>query len=186
MRLSATPEQAQDVLKHASLLFSESDINAALDSMAEQISQDLARRNPLILCVMNGAVMTMGALLARLSFPLQCDYLHATRYQGQLRGGELSWRAKPDWELSGRHILVIDDILDSGLTLAAVTVWLKEQGAASIHHAVLVDKPKSREPGGLAHASYTGLCAGGEYLFGFGMDYKEYWRNLPAIYAAQE
>jgi len=118
-------------------------------------------------------------------FPLQADYVHASRYQGAITGSELNWLAKPRLPLTGRHVLVVDDILDTGLTLAAIVAWCREQGAMSVRTAVLCEKPDARQPGGLAKADYTGLEIPNRYVFGFGLDYKEHLRNAPGIFAVK-
>ena len=117
-----TPEEVRQVLAEAELLHPASAVEAALDRMAAAITSRLGDRNPLLLGVMVGGVVPLGCLLPRLPFPLQVDYLHATRYRGDVRGGTLDWRAKPTTSLEGRVVLVVDDILDEGLTLTDILV----------------------------------------------------------------
>ena len=130
---------------------------------------------------MGGAVVFAGNLLPRLAFPLEFDFLHVTRYDDSTRGGQLQWRVSPDAKLPGRCVLVLDDVLDEGITLAAIAVHLLEQGAAACYTAVLVDKDLGR-PKPIS-ADFVGLTLPNRYLFGFGMDVEGAWRNLPAIYA---
>ncbi len=183
--MSITPQQAYSVYQQAECLYSADAVAAALDRMALEITASLDGRNPLVLCVMTGAVVTAGHLLTRLNFPLQLDYLHATRYDAQTSGGEIRWLARPVSSLSGRTILVVDDILDEGHTLAAIVDYCRDQGAAEVQLAALVEKKHLRKAPGLA-ADFVGLEVEDRYVFGFGMDYKGYLRNLPGIYAAQE
>lgn len=178
-----TPEEAAAALSQAECLYDQIQIELALDRMAVKISDDLARANPITLCVMNGGLIMAGHLLTRLNFPLQVDYLHVTRYRSQLRGGVLVWNREPELSLEGRAVLVIDDILDEGHTLAAVLEYCRSKGAERVAAAVLVDKRHARKHPG-AHADYLGLHVDDRYVFGFGMDYRGYLRNLPAIYAA--
>ncbi|MBI2379912.1 MAG: hypoxanthine-guanine phosphoribosyltransferase [Gammaproteobacteria bacterium] len=173
------------VLAEAECLADEARVLAAIDAMGHVIAQDLRELNPLVLTVMTGALIPAGLLLARLHFPLQMDYVHASRYGGATIGSELRWLAKPRTPLAGRHVLLIDDILDTGLTLAAIIAWCREQGAASVRTAVLCEKPDARQPGGLAKADYVGLTIPNRYVFGYGLDYQEYWRNAPGIYAVK-
>ena len=132
---------------------------------------------------MTGGLVISGKLLPRLNFPLQIDYLHATRYREQLAGSELHWIRHPSVPLQGRHLLILDDILDEGETLAQVVAYCEAEGAASVRTAVLVDKQHDRRSDLLAMADFTGLFADDRYLFGYGMDYKGYWRNAPGIFA---
>jgi hypoxanthine phosphoribosyltransferase len=182
----ATAQQAWDVFNNADLLFDEAQIAAAIDTMAASITHDLADKNPLVICVMNGGLILTSEITQRLRFPLQMDYLQATRYQGDVRGiDQVEWLARPGHSLNGRHVLIIDDILDEGLTLIEIQNYCHTQGAASVHTAVLLKKRHERchEQ---ARADYTGLEVGDRYVFGFGMDYKHFLRNLPAIYAVRE
>src|SRR5665213_3309308 len=110
----------QDVLDKAECLYGLDEIEKALDKMAEAITEKLSDQKPLILCVMIGALIPTGHLLTRLGFPLEVDYIHATRYRGTTRGGDLHWLVEPRQSLKGRTVLIIDDIMDGGLTLAAI------------------------------------------------------------------
>lgn len=171
-----------EVLERSTLLFSIAEINQALDKMADAIHQRLADKNPVLLCVMIGGLVPVGNLLPRLNFPLEIDYIHATRYQGAMRGGDLNWIVKPRIDLRGRTVLVVDDILDGGITLNEILKELATMGAAEVYSAVLVDKYQKRVPNGLQQADFVGLQVDDHYVFGYGMDYKEYLRNAPGIY----
>ena len=177
------PEKIKEVYARASCLHTQADVEAALDNMAKEIHDKLENSNPVLLCVMVGALVPAGHLLTRLDFPLEVDYVHATRYQSGLRGGELAWRAEPKTPLKGRTVIVLDDVLDAGITLAAVVAYCKAQQANAVYTAVLVDKQRQRAPGGLAQADFTGITTADRYIVGYGLDYKEYLRNAPGIYA---
>lgn len=178
--------EVQRVRDEADCLVAPEAVNAAVDRMAAEITQRLGGKNPLVYCVMNGGLMTAGALLSRLDFPLEVDYLHATRYGQRLQGAVLDWRVRPSRELKGRQVLVVDDILDEGHTLAAIVDQLRAEGAAEVLSAVLVDKDHGRKATPGMRADFTGLVVEDRYIFGCGMDYKGYWRNLPAIYALRD
>lgn len=182
--MSITAEQARAAYARADQLFSKDQVEQALDRMAAAIHTELADRDPIVLCVMTGGLIPTGHLLTRLDFPLHIDYLHATRYRGTNRGGELHWITRPSLPLAGRTLLVVDDILDEGLTLAAILAYLREQGAASVYSAVLVEKRHERRTPGIT-ADFVGIEVEDRYVFGCGMDYHGYHRNLPGIYAAQ-
>ncbi|MCR9191900.1 MAG: hypoxanthine-guanine phosphoribosyltransferase [Gammaproteobacteria bacterium] len=175
-------EQINGVFERSTQLFSMAEIDSALDNMAEAIGERLSDKNPVIICVMIGGLVPMGNLLLRLKFPLEVDYVHATRYQGAMSGGALDWIVKPRTDLQGRTVLVVDDILDGGVTLAAIMSEIEAMGATAVHSAVLVDKYEKRLPEGLQQADFVGLKVDDHYVFGYGMDYQEYLRNAPGIY----
>ncbi|RMH20233.1 MAG: hypoxanthine-guanine phosphoribosyltransferase [Gammaproteobacteria bacterium] len=174
----------QDVLKNSDQLFSDQDVEHALDRMAKQMNDRLQDSLPLFLCVLNGAVIPMGRLLCRLDFPLETDYIHATRYRGETEGAELHWKAYPSTSLKDRTVVLVDDIFDEGLTLKALVEHCYKEGAEQVLTAVLVNKLHDRKAE--LQMDFVGLEAEDRYLFGCGMDYREYWRNAPGIYAIRE
>ena len=180
-----TPEQALATLRDAELLCAPEQIQTALDQLAAAITARLERANPLVLMVMNGAFIPGAELLLRLPFPLQVGYLHATRYRSGVRGGAVDWVAPPRPAVTGRTVLVVDDIYDEGDTLKAILDEVRREGAAAVYSAVLVNKRHERKASGLT-VDFIGLEVPDRYIFGYGMDYKEYWRQLPAIYAIRD
>ena len=158
-------------------------VEAALERLAEEITARLAEANPLIYVVMNGGLVLAGRLLPRLPFPLELAYLHATRYGHALQGTLLDWKVRPTQDLRGRNVLVLDDILDEGHTLAAIVDYLGKEGAREVLSAVLVHKVHERKAHPGMRANFTGLDLPDRFLFGCGMDYLGYWRNAPGIYA---
>lgn len=183
--MTISAQQARAAFEAADLIFSKDQIDAALDRMAAAMTARLGDSDPLMLCVMTGGMIPATELLLRLTFPLRIDYLHATRYQGATSGGELAWIAQPRESLQDQVVVVIDDILDEGRTLAAILEECKRAGAREVYSAVLVEKDHDRKQGVLA-ADFTGLVVPDRYVFGYGMDYKGYLRNLPGIYAVKE
>lgn len=160
-------------------------VEAALGRMAADISARLRDSNPLVYTVMNGGLILAGQLIPRLDFPLETAYLHATRYGLATRGTLLDWRVRPTQDLRNRSVLVLDDILDEGHTLAAIIEHLREEGAREVLSAVLVHKLHERKAYPGMRADFTGLDIADRFLFGCGMDYKGYWRNAPGIYAVK-
>jgi hypoxanthine phosphoribosyltransferase len=177
-------ESAWELIRRGELLYGRAELEQALDRLASQISDALADRFPVTLCVMGGAVVFAGQLLPRLGFPLEFDYLHATRYRDGTRGGEIEWNMLPRKSLVGREVLLLDDILDEGHTLAAARVKLMELGATRVHIAVLADKRLGRDKP--IQADFVGVSLPDRYVFGMGMDAYGLWRNLPGIYALKE
>lgn len=182
-------QEASQVLAQAECVYSAAQVEQALLQLAEQINAQLTpytEQQPVLLMpVMNGGLVLCGQLMTRLSFPLQVDYLHATRYRDKTRGSDLQWKASPQQSLQGRTLLVVDDILDEGYTLQAVLEYCRAQGAAQVYSVVLVEKNHPRARADIK-ADFTGLMVEDRYVFGFGMDYKGYHRNLNGIYAVAE
>lgn len=176
------PSKIKEVYKQASCLFTTKEVEAALDRLAINITSELKEKNPVLLCVMIGGLVPMGNLLPRLDFPLEIDYIHATRYRGGISGGELIWKVKPSVDLKDRTVLVVDDILDGGVTLASIIDFVNGEEAKEIYTAVLVDKHHKRVENGLRNADFVGLEVDDHYIFGYGMDYNEYLRNAPGIF----
>jgi hypoxanthine phosphoribosyltransferase len=183
--MSADLEHIRQVMREADCLHSEADVEAAIARVGAQINAELADRNPVVFCVMNGGLIFSGKLLTHLTFPLEASYLHATRYRNTTSGGDLFWKAKPEVSFIDRDVLIIDDILDEGHTLSAIIDFCKHAGAAAVHTAVLVDKQHVRKASPGLEATYTGLTCIDRYVFGYGMDYKGYWRNAAGIYAVK-
>jgi hypoxanthine phosphoribosyltransferase len=113
------------------------------------------------------------------------DYVHATRYGHETNGTNLNWTVRPQLELKGRTVLLLDDILDEGVTLAAIADYCRQQGAADVFMAALVEKLHLRKVTPGMKADFTGIEVGDRFLFGYGLDYKGYWRNAPGIYAVK-
>jgi len=175
-------ENVRGVLETAEQLYSQQDVEQALDRLAAEIKQAMGDKDPLLLCVMTGGLVPASELFIRLKFPVQLDYLHATRYQGTTGGSELKWITAPSQSLRDRTVLVVDDILDEGLTLAAILQYCREQGAKEVYSVVLVEKIHDRRESNL-QADFVGLRVEDRYVFGYGMDYHGYLRNVRGIYA---
>lgn len=179
-----SPETARSVLAEADMIYTPDQVTAAISRLAREISAALKGRDPLVLPVMKGGMIPAGWLLPQLHFPLQIDYLHATRYRDGTAGGELAWTHKPDAALHGRVVLLIDDIYDEGVTLANVIAWCRQQGAQEVHAAVLFAKQHDRNHGQM-WPDFVGLDVPDRYVFGAGMDYHGYLRNVPGVFAVK-
>ena len=177
-------DEANRVLAQAEMIRSAEDVSLAIERIASGITAELGQCRPVVLMVMRGAVFLAGQLLPRLAFPLEFDYLHATRYQGTTGGATIVWKVAPPESVRGRCVLVLDDILDEGHTLAAILESLGRAGAAEVRVAVLCEKHTGREKP--VRADFVGFEVPDRYVFGCGMDVEGAWRNLPAIYALGE
>jgi hypoxanthine phosphoribosyltransferase len=178
-------DELKQIQARSRCLHTEAEVESAIDAMAERIAAKLEHSNPILLCVMNGGLIITGKLASRLQFPLQIDYLHATRYREQTSGQDLQWKSYPAQALAGRVVLLIDDILDEGVTLEKIVSYCREQGAEAVYTAALLDKQHDRKATDLT-ADFTGLKVEDFYLYGYGMDYKGYLRNAAGIFAIAE
>jgi len=177
-------QRARDLLAAAELIHSAETVAAAVSRVAGEITEVLGETNPLLLCVMSGGVPFAGQLMTQLLFPLDFDYMHVTRYGQDTAGGALSWRTAPWTSVKGRTVLVLDDILDEGLTLAAIVERMMELGAKACYTAVATDKLNGKAKP--IKADFVALTVPDRFVFGYGMDVRGQWRNLPAIYAMKE
>ena len=177
-------EEAKRILDTAELIYSADVVSDTVRRMAVDITVALSDRYPLVLSVMGGAVVFTGQLLPLLRFPLDFDYIHVSRYHNNTSGGQIEWKVVPRENIRGRVVLVLDDILDEGVTLAAIRERIMESGATAFYSAVLADKDIGRSKP--ISADFVGVTLPNRYVFGFGMDVHGAWRNLPAIYAMKD
>ena len=182
--MTDAPQEVVTARRRAELIVDAETVTRAIDRTAVRLTVALQQADPLVLCVMNGALIYCGRLLGRLHFPLELAYVHVVRYGEYTRGGALNWVVEPRQNISGRQVLIVDDVLDEGTTLEAVREWALASGAARVWTTVLVRKNTPRNEA--VDIDFVGLRCPDRYLFGCGMDYRSYWRNLPAVYALPE
>ena len=194
--MTEPPPSVLAARRQAELLFTSAEIVKAIDQLSVRLTVLLAESNPLLVCVMNGALPFTAALMQRLHFPLQVTYVDVGRYGDKTEGGALTWHNKPLADLRDRHVVLVDDILDRGVTIEALRDWAVAGGAAEVTVAVLLDKCASSQPGSNSEsqpasqpergADFAALKCPDRYVFGWGMDFEDYWRNLPDIYALRQ
>ncbi len=174
-------QNPQSLLDQAQLIHSSEAVIEAISRLSKSIYQQLENACPIVICVMGGGVVFAGQLLTKLEFPLELDYVHASRYQNKTVGNALVWQSLPKLDLNNRTVLLLDDILDEGITLLAIKEKCLLLGAKDVYSAVLIEKklPHSKP----IKADFVGLEVPNRYVFGCGMDAYGWWRNLPAIYA---
>jgi len=177
-------ERARALLANATQIVDPTEVADAVRRVADQLNArfnaDGASEFPLVLGVMGGAVVFTGTLLPQLAFPLDFDYIHVSRYGDDDRGGEIVWKVIPRQNVVGRTIIVVDDILDEGETLAHVKQRLLDMGAAEVMVVVFADKDLGRAKP--IQADLIGLTLPNKFVVGFGMDVYGYWRNLPGLW----
>jgi len=174
----------EDIVKRSTLLHAPEEIRCAIAAMAQKLTAHYGASYPVILCVMNGGVVITGQILPLLNFPCELDYIHATRYQGEMTGERVRWLVQPQVSLVGRDVIILDDIYDVGITLNEIIAYCEERGARSVKTAVLVNKQHNRKAG--QGADFVGLECPDKFLFGYGMDYRGYLRNAAGIFAVEE
>ena len=177
-------KQAWAFLENSDVVAGAEEVQAAVRRVASEIEARLSNAFPMVLPVMGGAVFFAGQLLPHLRFPMDFDYIHASRYGGATRGAGVDWKVSPPGLVQGRTVLVLDDILDHGETMNAIRTRLLELGAKDFCCAVLVEKRLNmKKP---IAADFVGLTIPDRFVFGCGMDAKGYWRNLPEIRAMRD
>jgi hypoxanthine phosphoribosyltransferase len=177
-------QEALRLLDEAEMVCDAGRVQREVARLAAEIGAALRGEFPVVLSVMGGAAIFTGQLLPQLDFPLEFGAIEVTRYNNDIQGREITWRLAPRDNVRGRTVLVIDDILDEGITLAAIRKKLLEMGAIKVYSAVFADKAIGREKP--VRADFVGVTVPNRYVFGFGMDAYGLWRNLPAIYALKD
>lgn len=172
------------VAGRAECLVTGEEMDRILDRLAGEVTHALRGKDPVVLCIMTGGIIAAGQLLPRLDFPLRLEYAHLTRYLGATSGGELEWRHRPSEAVRGEHVLIVDDILDEGITLHALREACEADGAASVKTLVLVEKERPRAVP--CTADFVGVRLPNRYLYGYGLDYRHYFRNARGVYAVAD
>lgn len=169
----------------AERIASPEEVAAAFDRLAEDIATRLAGREPVLVAVLEGGRMPAAEISRRLTIPHVNDALRVGRYGNGAKGGQLRWHALPETPLHGRAVVVIDDILDEGITLAGVARHCREAGAGEVLTCVLTEKDLPERAAEL-EPDFRGFLVPDRYIVGCGMDYQGRWRELPGLYALEE
>jgi hypoxanthine phosphoribosyltransferase len=172
-----------DLPAGARRIFSAEEIATAIRRMAREISDDLRESNPIVMPIMMGGAFTAYRLCEEFRFAYEMDTVRVARYWPH-SAGEPHWYARPCLELAGRHVLLVDDVLDRGITLHAVEHELRRMQTSGVSTAVLVRKSVDAKINRPA-VDYVGVDAPDHFLFGCGMDFDGRWRGLPALYAVE-
>ena len=182
--MSAREHPLADVLPHAECLHESAELAVAITRIGAGITETLRGERAVFLTVMNGGLFFAAPLALAIEADLEFDYVHASRYRGDTVGRDVEWVHRPQVNLEGRTVILVDDILDEGYTLSALRDWCAAKGARRVLIAVLCVKRHARRVPGLA-ADFVGVEVPDRYVFGYGLDYYGQGRNLPAIYAVQ-
>jgi hypoxanthine phosphoribosyltransferase len=162
------------------ILLSEEQIKKRVADIGREISLDYQGRKPLLVSVLKGSVVFMADLMREITVDCDIDFMSVSSYgKGQKTTGVVRILKDLDHDINGRHVIVVEDILDSGLTLSYILELLKTRGAASIRLCTLLDKPDRRKVS--VAVDYSGFTVPDEFVVGYGLDYAELYRNLPYI-----
>ncbi|MEM9102532.1 MAG: hypoxanthine-guanine phosphoribosyltransferase [Pseudomonadota bacterium] len=176
-------EQMMQVFEKSEVLLSETQVLEGISRLGKEITKDLQGSDLIVICVMNGGLVFCGQLMTKLKFPLRQDYVHVGRYGDTTSGGRLRWKQEPNLKLENKTVLIVDDILDEGATLKSIIEYCQQAEAKEVKTAVLLDKQHARKVSPNFKADYCAFEIEDKFVFGFGLDYKGYWRNAPGIYA---
>lgn len=162
------------------VLLTEEKINARIRELGEQISKDYAGKNIHLICILKGGSFFMCELAKRITVPVSIDFMSVSSYgSGTTSGGTIKIKKDLDEPLEGKHVLVVEDIVDTGRTLSYLVELLKDRGAADVKLCALLDKPERREVD--IRADYIGFQIPDEFVVGYGLDYDQRYRNFPYI-----
>ena len=166
----------------AKVLLTDEQIQNRVREMGKQIARDYEGKNPTMICILKGAIMFYTDLLRNMDIPLSMDFMAVSSYGNKTKSsGEVEIRKDLSTSIENKHVIIVEDIVDSGFTLTYLTRMLQSRGAASIKLCTLLDKPNHRAPGIALKADYSGFEIGNEFVVGYGLDYAELYRNLPYI-----
>ncbi len=182
--VEGVPGDIRARLRSAETLYSAEEVEFAVDQLAVRLTVALQDRNPVLVPVLHGGLVFAGMLLRRLVFPLRQAYVHVGRYT-DTQGGELSRYHHGGPDLKGETVVVVDDILDEGVTLTHLVDWALDEGASEVVTVVLLTKNNPRRPGGL-QADHSALFCPDRFVVGCGLDIDGYGRNLPGLFALGE
>lgn len=161
------------------ILLSQEQIQARIRELGQVLSREYAGKNPLFVGVLKGVVIFYADMVRAVDIPCEFDFMSVSSYQGTESTGCLNIKKDLDRDISGRHVVILEDILDTGLTLSRTVELLKSRGAASLKICALLDKPERRcAP---IQADYVGFTIPNEFVVGYGLDFNERYRNLPYV-----
>lgn len=167
------------------VLINEEELQKRIKELALQLSQNYENKNPVMICLLKGSISFFAHLCEQMYIPLEYDFLRASSYHGATTTGEVKLLHVPTVSLENRHVVIVEDIVDTGITLSAITKVIENMNPASVTIATLLDKPSRRIVKSIV-PEYVGFEVPDEFVIGFGLDYNEFYRNLPYIGVLKE
>ncbi len=163
------------------ILLTEEQINQRVLELADELSRDYEGKNPIFVGVLKGVVLFYADIVRRFAHHCQIDFLRVSSYEGTESTGHVKMIHGLSQDITGRHIVILEDIYDTGKSLSFIYDYLQSLGAASVEICTFLDKPERRDPGVTLKPKYVGYVIPNEFVVGYGLDYDEYFRNLPYI-----
>lgn len=164
----------------SAVLFDENTIQKRIKEIGGQISDEYKDKNPILICILRGAAIFMSDLMRRMTIPMEIDFMSISSYGNSTQSsGVVRIRKDIDTDITGRHVIVVEDIVDSGLSLSYIIEYLNQHKPASVKTCVLLDKPEAHKI--KVDIDYFGFTIENEFVVGYGLDYAERYRNLPYI-----
>lgn len=163
------------------VLLSQEQIQKRIEELGKILSEDYRDKNPIVVGVMKGVVVFYADMIRKLTVPCQMDFMWISSYEGTESSGSVVVKRDLGSDIKGRHVLILEDIFDTGNSLSFVTENLLAREPASLKICTLLDKPSRRKPGVTLQADYVGFTIPNAFVVGYGLDYNEYYRNLPYI-----
>lgn len=165
----------------AEILLSEEQIKTRIREMAEVLNREYADKNPIVVGVLKGVVIFYADMVREFKFPCQMDFMWISSYSGTTSTGQMQVKKDVSADVTGRHVLILEDIFDTGRSLDFTYRHLMSKNPASVKICTLLDKPERRDPAVTVTADYTGFVIPNKFAVGYGLDFNEYYRNLPYV-----
>ena len=163
------------------ILLSEEQIQTRIRELGEILTAEYADKNPVIIGVLKGVVVFYADMIRHIKVPCELDFMWISSYAGTKSTGNMQVRKDVTVDIKDRHVLILEDIFDTGNSLDYTYRHLMFKQPASLNICTLLDKPERRKPGITLQADYTGFTIPNEFVVGYGLDYDEHYRNLPYI-----
>ena len=163
------------------ILLSEEQIKTRIQELGVELTRDYAGKKPVFICILKGAVIFYADMIRAFSDHCEMEFMQISSYQGTRSTGSVMIRQDVGQDLKGRHVVILEDILDTGRSLQAVCKYLESKGVASLKICALLDKPEGRAEGVELEADYVGFRIPNAFVVGYGLDYDEAYRNLPYV-----
>ncbi|MBE6941524.1 MAG: hypoxanthine phosphoribosyltransferase [Ruminococcaceae bacterium] len=163
------------------VMLTEAQIQSRIAEMGEILSEEYRDKNPVVIGVLKGVVVFYADMIRKITVPCQMEFMQISSYEGTESSGSVVVKQDIAVDIKGRHVLILEDIFDTGNSLSFVHAHLMAKEPASLKICTLLDKPERRKPGVTLQADYVGFTIPNEFVVGYGLDYNEYYRNLPYI-----